>query len=208
MSFKACVQPFGIPISTTKNNFYSAASNQLELLKAIQLQMQLLTGNEYLGAAQGKRVCHIDIARPNFILALQEYATSIDHDNLEEIYKGNQQTRFNHLIEIRSNVGLYLPTFFFFPLHISISNHALPIFVGSAPKLYRELQEIKLHLKPEGQINLSPIGETFHAGEEELEDYEADHEGLRSFWPIFAYTIFESLVKKSLEHKLPFFIFS
>ncbi|NUM33841.1 MAG: hypothetical protein HUU50_04825 [Candidatus Brocadiae bacterium] len=208
MAFKAFIQPFGMPISTNKSIFYSSIENQIELLKAIKMQMKNNTGNEYIGSEKGKRAFSVDIARSNFLTPLQEYAASIDQDNLEEIYKGSQQTRFNHLIEIHNNLGVYLPVFNFFPLHIAIKNTVLPIFVGSSQKLYSEIQEIKQMLKPQEQVKLEIAGESFQAGDEDLEDFEANYEGVRHFWPIYTCLIMENLIKKSLEQKLPIFILS
>lgn len=206
MAFKAYIQPFGMSITTNKNVFYSSIENQIELLKAIKLQMKNSTGSEYIGLERGKRILSVDIARSNFLTPLQEYAASIDEDNLEEIYKGSQQTRFNHLIEIHSNIGVYLPVFSFFPLHIAIKNTVLPIFVGSSQKLYTELQEIKQILKPQEHVKLDMIGDNFQAGEDDLEDFEANYEGIRHFWPIYSYLVLENLIKKSVEQKLPVFI--
>ena len=117
MSFRAVVQPLGIAIpNVPKTNVFASVSYQLELLKVIKNQLRMLKNSEYVGEEKGKCTFSSQVERDSLLGELQEFAAGVDEGNIEEIYKGTQQTRFNHLIEIRNNIGIYLPTFFFFPL--------------------------------------------------------------------------------------------
>ncbi len=205
MSFRAIVQPLGTAIPDAPKN---TVEYQLELVKLIKNQLKQVKNSEYIGEEKGKTIFAAQIEHSSFLTELQEFAASIDETNIEEIYKGNQQTRFNHLIEIRNNVGIYLPVFFFFPMRIALRNDALPIFVGSTPKLYTELQELATSLKPQDKLELNITSDSFVAAEEDLEDYEATYEGMQHFWPIFSFVVLENLVKKSLQNKLPIILWS
>ena len=208
MSFRAAIQPFGLELDKAdRNNFYASSQNQNQLKKAIKRQLKLEKGNESIGMEQGQRLANYDIDRSNFLTNIQEYSASLDKNNLEGIYRGTEQTRFNHLIEIHSNVGVYLPIFFFFPMRIALEQNVLPVFIGSAPKLYSELQQLNKSLQAHDHVDLGKISENFIAHDEDLEDYEADYEGVSNFWSIFTYLILESLVKKSLDSQMPLFIY-
>ena len=208
MSFRAAIQPFGLELAQAdRNNFYASSQNQNQLKKAIKRQLKLEKGNEFIGVETGERLAHYDIARSNFLTNIQEYSASLDQNNLEAIYRGTEQTRFNHLIEIHSNIGVYLPVYFFFPMRIAIEQNVMPVFVGSAPKLYSELEQLDQSLHAHDHVDLGKIPENFVAHEENLEDYEADYEGVINFWSIFTYLILESLVKKSLDSQMPLFIY-
>ena len=209
MAFYALTHPFGMAGNyPDTSHFFSNAANRQELLVAIKKQLKLEKGNDYVGEEKGdKLVAYQKITRNNFLTSLQEYATSLDQGNLEAIYTGIEQTRFNHLIEIRNSIGIYLPVFLMFPLRISIKQHALPIFVGSTVKLQIELAEIEINLQAKSKVKLGEIKEKFEAGEEDLEDYEAAHEGGEHFWPSFSWNLLDSVVKRSLQHKTPIFIF-
>ena len=202
MSFQAAIQPF-----SQGDGFCEFPVDQRELVKSVKNEIKSCNGSSYIGQETGQCLSRIRIEKANFLSDLQEYAASVDKDSIEEIYKGNQQTRFNHLIEIRNNIGIYLPVFFFFPLRIAVKQSSLPVFVGSLDKLYQELQEINLHLNAYEEVSLGTIDDNFHASEEDLEDYEADNDGIQHFWPIFNYVVLEILVQKSLKAKLPLFVY-
>lgn len=209
MIFRAVIQSLGFAIpNIQKNNVFAGLDYQQELLKTIKAHIKKIKGSDAIGEERGRTIFEAGIDHNNFLSELQEYAASIDESNVEEIYKGNQQTRFNHLIEIRNNIGIYLPTFFFFPLRISIKQNTLPIFIGSVPKLYTELQEIGTMLKAQEKMKLNIEDRSFIAGEEDLEDYEANYEGMKHFWASFSFLIMDNLVKKSQQSKLPIILWS
>lgn len=208
MSFKACIQPFGQHIKNAgSSSFYAIIQNQRELEEAIKKEMKLIRSSEYIGEEWGNGLAEFEIEKNNFLSDIQEFGASIDKGNIELIYKGTEQTRFNHLIEIRNNIGVYLPVFFFFPMRISLKQSVLPIFVGSAPKLYMELQELKKELKSIQDIEIEDLEDFFEASEEDLEDYEAVHEGVEQFWPSFSYIILQRLAKITIKSRMPLFIY-
>ena len=210
MSFQAAIHPLGLTVpGIGSNSFYGSLSCQSECKHIIKTKLKAIKGNTYIGNERGNCVFTADINRDNFLSDLQEYAVSLDKDHLEEIYKGVEETRFNHLVGIRNSIGIYIPTFFFFPIHISLKNSPVPIFVGSSVKLAQELEVINttLQAKKHMDVNELPIKDKFEAEEEDLEDYEADYEGMKNFWPCFTFHILEAMVKKGLEHKYPLFIF-
>jgi hypothetical protein len=209
VNFHAAIHSFEMGAQHPENNsFFASLENRKELLNAIKNQMKSERGSESMGEEKGdKLLAYFKIARNNFLGDIQEYTSALDHSSLEAIYMGMEQTRFNHLIEIRNNIGIYLPVFFFFPLRIAIKQNALPIFVGSSVKLATELAEIQTTLKPNEKVKLGDFPQNFEANEEDVEDYEADHEGVENFWACFNYIVLDSLVKKSLQEKLPIFIF-
>lgn len=209
MIFRAIVQSLGFPIpDIPKSNAFAGIDYQQELLRVIKAHIKAIKGTEAIGDERGKTAFIAQIDHTHFLSELQEYAASVDESNIEEIYKGNQQTRFNHLVEIRNNIGIYLPVFFFFPLRISIKQNTMPIFIGSVPKLATELQEIGASLKPQEKMKLKLEGDSFVAGEEDLEDYEADYEGVKHFWSSFSFIIMDNLIQKSLQQKLPIIFWS
>lgn len=209
MHFHAASHSFELNSSYPDNSsFFASPENRKEMLAAVKNQMRLEKGNDYVGEGKGDKVqSYYKIARHNMLTPLQEYAAATDKGTLEAIYKGLEQTRFNHLIEIRNNMGIYIPVFFFFPFRISIKQNALPIFVGSLVKLQSELSEIQKLLTPEEKIKLGTLTDNFEADEEAIEDYEAEHEGVDHFWAGFACLILASLTKKALQRKTPLFIF-
>lgn len=209
MSFRAVVQPLGIPIAeVAKDNIFSLVAYQLELLKVIKSSLRSLKNMEYIGEERGKCIFTVRVERDNLLGELQDFAVITDEGNIEEVYKGNQQTRFNHLVEIRNNMGIYLPTFFFFPQRLAVKQNGMPIFVGSSIKLLSELQEINASLKAGENLSLNMGTDSFIATEEDVEDYEATYEGMPNFWGSFAYICLEALVKKSIQHKFPIILWS
>lgn len=205
LSFKASIQPFNLDFSTIQKKCFE---DQKLLVDQIKKQIKLNTGQSFIGVEKGENAVNVEIAQENFLHHLQEYAASIDEENIEQIYKETQQTRFNHLIEIHNNVGVYLPIFFFFPIHIARKYNSFPIFVGSSVKLACELQEIDKILKAKNSMDLGNMDDKFFASEEDIEDYEISYEDLDNFWPKFNYTILDKLIQKSLKQKLPIFIYS
>ncbi len=209
MSFRAVVQSLGTPIANIpKNNVFASVEYQIELSKVIKNQLKVMKNNEYIGDEKGKCSFLAQVERDNLLGDLQEFAAITDSGNIEEIYRGTQQTRFNHLIEIRNNIGIYLPTFFFFPMRLAVKQNGMPIFIGSSLKLYTELQEINTSLKAQEKLQLSVSPDSFIAEEEDVEDYEASYEGLQQFWPSFSYIVLECLVKKSIQTKSPIILWS
>lgn len=189
-------------------SFFASLETRKVLLDAVRNQLRIERGDPMGSSETGNQcIAYYKIARSNFLGDLQEYAAGLDHGNLESIYMGMEQTRFNHLIEIRNNIGIYLPVFFFFPMQIPIKQTAFPIFVGSALKLDTELQELQKSLKPHENVNIGEVKLHFEATEEDVEDYEASHEGTENFWPCFQCIILESLIKNCIQYKLPIFIF-
>lgn len=209
MNFHAAIHPLQMKAKhPDSNSFFAPLENRRELLNALREQIKIVRGDEYVSSERGNDcAAYFNITQDNFLRHLQEYTVALDQSNLDNIFMGIEQTRFNHLVEIHNNVGIYLPVFFFFPLRISIKQNALPIFVGSSVKLQVELREINKTLKAHDNIDIGQIGNKFVASEEDMEDYEASHEGTENFWPSFSYIVMEALVKKSLEVKLPIFIF-
>lgn len=209
MNFHTAIHPFQMTAAYPKSgNFFASLDNRKALLNATRGQIKSEVGDCIISSERGnKHILYYQIPRDNFLADLQEYATSLDHTNLEHVYMGMEQTCFNHLVEIRNNIGIYLPIFFMFPLQISIKQNALPIFVGSAVKLQSELNEIKKSLNPHDKVKLGDIQNNFEPTEEDMEDYEASHEGTDNFWACFGYIIFEKLVQMSIQSQLPIFVF-
>lgn len=210
MEFHAAVHPFAMSGDyPDANSFFASPANRQELLGAIKNQIKFERGSDYLGEEKNnKLIAHFKIKRNNFLKDIQEYAASIDRANLEAIYMGIEQSRFNHLIEIHNNVGIYLPILFFFPMRIAIKQISLPIFVGSSIKLQSELAEIDTTLDAHAKVKLGTIKDKFEVGEEDVEDYEASYEGTENFWPSFDLLIMEHMVKHSLQQKMPVFVFN
>lgn len=208
MSFQATVQPFSMigtnPI--TNNSFVKSPENQKELIQLLKTRIKAIKGNEIIGNERGICEYKVDIKRENFLSELQEYAVSLDHDNIDEIYRGTQETRFNHLVQLSNHIGIYLPIFFFFPIHIATKGNPLPIFIGSSIKLAQELESINASLQAKKQMQIDISDSEFSADEEDLEDYEADNEGVKNFWASFSFQVLHTIVYKSIQTKLPLFI--
>ena len=209
MTFNGAVHSFRITSSkTSKQSFFASPQNRFELANTIKRQLKHEIDKSYIGQENVKNcAAHIRIERNSFLTDIQEYAATQEDTNLDAVYMGQEQSCYNHLIEIHNNIGVYLPTYFFFPILISIKGQALPIFVGSGVKLYTELKQINKNLQAEQNVDLGDISPFLDAGEEDVEDYESSYEGTENFWASFDYIIMMTLLKKSLQTKLPLFIF-
>jgi ribosomal protein S8 len=209
LEFHAAIHPFALSGEYPHaNSFFASPAHRQGLLTAIKNQIKFERSSDYVVEEKpNKLVAYCKIKRSNFLKDIQEYAAGLDHANLEGIYMGVEQSRFNHLIEIHNNVGIYLPAFFFFPMRIAIKQMALPIFIGSAVKLQTELAEIEKVLNAQQKVKLT-ITERFEVSDEDVEDYEASYEGSENFWPSFNLLILDHLVKYSLQYKLPIFVFT
>ena len=140
-------------------------------------------------------------------LRIFPWSGSLENSNLEAVYTVTEQTTFNHLIEIRNNIGIYLPVYFFFPIRISLQNTVFPIFVGSLPKLQKELSQINTNLNAREKLKINEIPYFITVSEEDVEDYESSHEGVELFWVAYSYCLLEKLVNRALEAKFPVFIY-
>lgn len=209
MKFQATIHPFQLTSAhPVPGSFFHSLETRKALLNSVREQIKSESSAPVVSSEQGNRcIAQVQIARENFLGDLQEFCAVQDYDSVEALYMGQQQSRFNHLIEIRNNVGIYLPVFFFFPFQIFPKQSRLPIFVGSAVKLQIELAEIDKALNAKSKIDLGEMGTMFSATEEDVEDYEATHEGVEHFWASFAHSVLGSLVKKSIQTKLPIFVF-
>lgn len=209
MSFYAAIHPFQLSSRYPEpSGFFAPIEMRKSLLTSIRNQMRVERGNILVSSESGNQcMVHYKISRHNFLVELQEYAVNLDHGSSEAIYMGTEQTRFNHLVEIRNNPGIYLPIFFLFPTQISIPQQKFPVFVGSADKLQIELAEIDKELRARERVDIGDVQLYFEASEEDMEDYEASHEGTEHFWPSFQFIILDNLIKNCIQYKLPLFIF-
>lgn len=209
MAFHAAIHSFGMQSNTIHQSaYFSSLANRQKIVAELKKEIRLLKNVEYIGAEQNaKPVQYVDIQRSDFLNELQEYCANADKCSLDDVYTGIQQTRFNHLVEIKNSIGIYLPTFFFFPTRIEIEDCPVPIYVGSGVKLFTELQEIDAILKAGAKVNIGKISPKFQLDEEGLEDIEATHEGVEDFWPSTAYLVMSHLIQVSLKSKMPLFVY-
>lgn len=210
MSFRAAIHSFKVNHKKMDTSHYFASKeNKKELVTEIKKAVKWETGSDYICDEESRKcAAFLEIERNNFLNEIQEYATQQEKRNLESVYMGKQQSSYSHLVEIRNSIGIYLPIYFFFPLHISTKNHALPIFIGSSVKLKIELEQIDKKLKAIDNTALNDDLSAFaDIGEEDVEDFEFQHEGVDVFWPCFNYLIMNMLAKRSIKSKLPIFVF-
>ena len=210
MSFNAAIHSFRVVHKKMDSNHYFASKeNRKELVAEIKKAVKWETGKDYICDEDSKKcAAFLSIERNNFLSDIQEYAAGQENRNLEAVYMGKQQSCYSHLIEIQNSIGIFLPIFFFFPLHISTKSHALPIFIGSSIKLHSELRHLNKSLKAKENTALEEeITPFLEATEEDVEDYEFQHDGVDTFWPCFNYLVLSMLAKRSVATKSPIFIF-
>ncbi len=208
MAFNGAIHSFQISSPKEKQqHFFTSPENRKELAAEIKRQLKWEKGNIFVGNEKNTScVSHVQIAKNNFLNDIQEYAASQEGILLDDVYMGQKQSCYNHLIEIRNSIGIYLPVYFFFPMMISIKQHALPIFVGSSIKLYTELKQLNKKLEADKKVDID-ITAFLDASDEDVEDYETSYDEVENFWPCFSYLTMMSLVKRGVQSKLPIFVF-
>ncbi|MBI4612176.1 MAG: hypothetical protein HY720_01040 [Planctomycetes bacterium] len=213
MQFNAGVQPF-FHLTKEEAEIWGEEKSQEkrrareEIVREIKKAIHLETGVEDIGVEEdtGDCACKFMVDRAGMLIELQEFAIGLDEAETEAVYRGEQQTRFNHLIEIKDGVGFYLPVYFFFPIWVQTKALVYPLFVGSAPRLLEELLLVNEKLDIEKSAKLARMPDYLMADEEQIEDYEYAFGSEDNFWERFAFVLLKKLSEKSIEKKMPVII--
>lgn len=214
MQFNAGVQPF-LHLIEDEINFWGEEKAEEKrrireaILQEVKKAIRFETGFEEVGleaADSAECVCKFMVDRNGMLGELQDYAINLDEVDSEAVYRGEEQTRFNHLVEIKDGGGFYLPHYFFFPIWIQTKALVYPVFVGSAPRLLEELELINAKLEVEKSAKLSRMPDFLMADEEQIEDYEYAFGSEDNFWERFTFVLVKKLAEKSVETRMPIIV--
>jgi len=154
-------------------------------------------------ARSGETVCNLRLDRGAVLQDLRVFAASLDRQSATEIYQGNAQSRFLHLIKNRDRESYYLPVPFPEPIMVLVSDTKQFIPVGSSVRLLKELQEINRDLRVEATFKIKKMVDFFQASEDDILQYEARLGNDPNFWVKFGFVLMEKLARKSVESRLP-----
>ncbi len=214
MQFNAGVQPF-LHIMEDELKMWGEEKagekrkNRELVLPEVKKAIKADVGSESVGhEAQdaGECTCKFMVDRAGMLGEIQEYAIALDGSDYEGVYRGEEQCRFNHLIEIKDGGGFYLPVYFFFPIWVQAKGLVYPVFIGSAPRLLEELHILNESLKVDETTKLAKMPDFLMADEEQIEDYEYAFGSEDNFWERFTFVLLKKLAEKSIATGMPIIV--
>lgn len=208
--FRASVKPFthhDEQEGFTADECTARKREAQKILKELKRVMPGEIGTDAIGVEEGAElVCNYQVERGELLTELQEYALEVEDNTPDGVYSGEQQTRFNHLVEIRNSPGYYLPVYFFFPLWVPVKDLRVPVFVGSSMRLAEELEMLDSQLEASQNAKLAKMPDFMRAARDQLEDYESSLGRGDNFWEKFTFALLRRLVVRSVERKMPIVI--
>lgn len=153
--------------------------------------------------AEGSTVCNLRMDRLGVLQDLRVMAASLDKQSATEIYLGQADSRFVHLIKNRDRDSYYLPIDFPEPLMVLEAETKEFLPVGSSVRLMRELAELDKVLRIEKTFQVKKMVDFFQAGEPEIIQFDKRYGHDPQFWLKFGFVMLQKLAKKSVESGLP-----
>ncbi len=207
MQFDARVEPFWSWQSRKTLGFFAAWKKKRRLQAVVRAIRDGLAAQGIDAGAwdqgDGKVVCNLRMDRLGVLQDLRLFAAGLEKKSASEIYQGEADSRFVHLIKNRDRDAYYLPIEF--PEPIMVLEHETREFlpVGSAPRLVRELTELNRELRIEKTWKLKAMVDFFQAGDAEIRQFELRFGHDPNFWIKFGFVLLQKLAKKSVETGLP-----
>lgn len=209
MSFDAAVQPYYFvnEMEYERLDPQSLARRQKwlnPLIKGIRSALEDETNISEPGKERvGECACHFHLDTDVLLGHTKEYCVGLEENDLDAIYREEQQTRFNQIIGL-PQCGIYVPQYFFFPLWVQIKELRQPVFVGSTQRLQEELKIINKSLAIDPRL-VAKIPTFMMATERDLEDYGTLFSG-DSMWVSLCYAFLSRLADASVENDLPILV--
>ncbi len=208
MSFDACVQPYFSLNEHERETLTDAEVDQRrivmdQLTRQLKEAVRLETGQMLIGEEQGECVSHIHIDVDHLLDHIKEHCCSYEKNELDLVFKGEQQTRFNQLLTIPV-AGIYIPQYFFFPIWVTIEGLRNPIWVGSAPRLMEETGLLTDSLGLDERL-VDRMPKFMFANEQEMEDYATELSG-DLFFARMSYNILRRLGTECVESSFPILV--
>lgn len=209
MSFNAVVQPY---LHINEEQLQQLAPSQQQgrqrlftaLRRSISDAVRHAVGGDPdidVGAEEGEDCnAHFGLDVDRLLDNLKDFAADLEQNELEEVHKEHQQTRFNQLIRLLEP-AIFVPQYFFFPLWVEARGLRRPLFVGSAPRLMDELAIINRVL---GLFIPDKMPYFLKASEEDLEDYPFGRGS--ELWVNLGFVFLHRLAEASIKHKQPLII--
>lgn len=207
MQFDARVEPFWLWRKKNNLGFFAAWKKKRRMQAIVRAIREGLAAQDVEAGdwdqGDGEVVCNLRMDRLGVLQDLRLYAAGLEKKSATEIYQGESDSRFAHLIKNRDRDAYYLPIDF--PDPLLVLEHETKEFlpVGSAPRLLRELAELNKELRMEKTWKLKAMVDFFQAGEGEIRQFELRFGNDPNFWMKFGFVMLQKLAKKCVETKLP-----
>lgn len=209
MSFDARVQPFWLPLKdrTHPLGFFESWKRKRHLttiLRAINAALQ----TQSVGAANwdqspGECLCNLRVDRMGVLQDLRTFAARQDDQSATEVFNGNAESRFRHLIKNRDRSSFYIPIDFAEPFMIHDPETRDLVPVGSSVRLRRELTLLNKDLKVEETFQIKKMVDFLQATAQDIARYEVSFANDPLFWVKFGYVLLDKLAQKSIQSRLP-----
>jgi hypothetical protein len=209
MPFDARVQPFWHALRDKENplGFFEGWRRKRHLTALLRsvnaaVQAQGVEPGAW-DAKDGECVCNLRVDRLGVLQDLRTFAAQEDNQSATEVFNGNAESRFLHLIKNRDRASYYIPVDFAEPLMIHDAETREMVPVGSSLRLQRELGLLNKTLRVQETFQIKKMVDYLQATSKDISRYERNFANDPLFWVKFGYILLDKLVRKSVEAGLP-----
>jgi len=209
MQFDARVEPFWHWTATQRKElgFFGAWKRKRRMQAVLRtINAELAAQGVEVGGwdqKEGETVCNLRMDRLTVMQDLRVFAAAMDKQSATEIFLGQADSRFVHLIKNRDRDAYYLPIDFPEPIMVLDAETQEFLPVGSAVRLQRELAEMDKTLRVEKTFQVKKMVDFFQAGEAEIRQFDQRFGHDPQFWLKFGFVVLQKLARKSVETGFP-----